>query len=421
MTWEKYVGKVIFYSKNMKRTFKSNIKEILYFIGFFLMGLSAVVIGNSYLFGTKRFQICTIVQYIAIIIFLTSFCVGKYKLMNLITVMLLGVATFLSAVVTHNLAFALFGLSIATSVRIDARKIVKNSVINNGIFLAIVIIPAMLGWIPDDIYYHGNMTAHCLGFAYYSNAPYIVLMGTIAIYWLIRSKKLERLFLVFSIPVHILVYKICTVRLTLYVYIIFLVFVLAANCINTKKQHKCLTWIATLMYPVMAALVFWASFKYRSSSILTFFNKIINYRLMFNLQGFEQYGVKLFGQQIRTSQEYIDENFINHYFYIDCGYVYMLIGYGLIIFTVIMILYILVSRYAMKNNNIKLISWCFTVCIFSVINNIMLNTALNPLPILGINLLWSNNIATNKKEIDNKQVETTKKKFAKRRRIVVKF
>lgn len=404
----------------MKRILKTNIKEILYFIGYFLMGLAAVVIGNSYLFGSRRFQLCEVVQYVAAAMFLISFCIDRYKIKNFVAVILLGVATLLVATVMHNIAFALFGLSVVTSVHINVRRIVKNSVINNIIFLTIVIVPALFGWIPDEIYYHNGMKAHCLGFAYYSNVPYLVLMGTIATYWLIQSKKMERLFLVLSIPVHILVYRISTVRVVFYVYVLFWLFVLGCSGINTKRQHKFLNWIATFMYPVMAVLVFWASFKYKSSAVLSSFNELLSYRLKFNQQGFEQYGVKLFGQQIQTSKEYIDENFINHYFYIDCGYVYMLIVYGLILFIAIMSLYILLSNYAMKTNNIKLISWCFTICVFSVINNIMFNTALNPLPILGLNLLLSGDIILGERNMDNKRGKIVKGS-SKRRKIVMKL
>ena len=39
----------------MKKLIKIN-KETLYLVGYFLMGLSAVVIGNSYLFGVIDFK-----------------------------------------------------------------------------------------------------------------------------------------------------------------------------------------------------------------------------------------------------------------------------------------------------------------------------------------------------------------------------
>ena len=363
--------------------------EILYLIGYFLMGLSAVVIANSYLFGASRFQICEVVQYISAVFFLSSFCIVKHKILDFAKLLLTGATIFISAVFMHNIAFALYGLSIVTATHIDTYKIVKSSVINNALFLTMVIVPAMLGFIPDDIYYHGNMKAHCLGFAYYSNIPYIVLMETIVGYYLTRSKRQEILFLILSFPVHILVYKICTVRLVLYVYILFLILILMLNFIK-RKHYKFLGRVATFLYPVTGALVIVASFKYKDSAILSVINLMINYRLQFNLQGFERYGVTLFGQKIENTQGYIDENFVNHYFFIDCGYVYMLIGYGLILFIIIMLIYTLLSRYAVKTYDIKLMSWCFTICVFSIINNIMFNTALNPLLIIGIKLLMSN-------------------------------
>ena len=162
------------------------------------------------------------------------------------------------------------------------------------------------------------MIAHGLGFAYYSNMPCIVFLCTIAIYWLIKSKIVERIFLIVSIPVHILVYKISTVRLVFYLYILFLVF----------------------------AFIFIVTFMFEKFRALSAFNAAINFRLSFNLQGFQKYGIRLLGQKIVTEAEHIDFNFINHYFYIDCGYVYMLIGYGIILFIIIMMIYILLSRYA---------------------------------------------------------------------------
>lgn len=93
-----------------------------------------------------------------------------------------------------------------------------------------------------------------------------------------------------------------------------MLFVLILASINVNKQHKFMTCIATFMYPLAAASVILASLKYKSSAIISAFNVMVNYRLKFNLQGFEQYGVNLLGQRIKSNQEYIDQNFVNHYF-----------------------------------------------------------------------------------------------------------
>ena len=70
----------------------------------------------------------------------------------------------------------------------------------------------------------------------------------------------------------------------------------------------------------------------------------------------------------------------------------MLIGYGAILFVIIMMIYIIISRYAVKKNDMKLFCWCVVVCLFSVINNIMFITALNPLPIIGLNLIINDRV-----------------------------
>lgn len=397
----------------MKKIIKTNTKEILYFIGYFLMGLSSVVIGNSYLFGAERFAICEVVQYISAAFFLLSFVRDKYKIKNFVSIILIGIVIFLSTAIMHNIAFGLYGLSVIVSIHIDIREIVKKSVINNIIFLLIVIIPALLGLIPNDIYHRGNTVAYGLGFVYYSNMAYIVFMSTIAIYWLIKSKKVERFFLILSVPVHILVYKISTVRLVFYLYIVFLVCAFAVDKIKKRKRHKFLLWIATVMYPTMAAFIIVSTFMYEKSKVLSAFNVAINYRLNFNLQGFQKYGVKLLGQEIKNVAEYIDDKFINHYFFIDCGYVYMLIGYGAILFIIIMMIYILLARYAVIKNDVKLFCWCVVICIFSIINNIMFNTALNPLLIIGLNLII-NDYST----LKNKKGE---RKIKFKKRLVVKI
>ena len=119
----------------MKKLIKIN-KETLYLVGYFLMGLSAVVIGNSYLFGVNRFQICEVVQYLSATIFLWSFCIDKYKIFDFVSVFLFGIVILISAIIMHDITFALYGISIVTSLHIDVRKIVKSSVINMLSFYA---------------------------------------------------------------------------------------------------------------------------------------------------------------------------------------------------------------------------------------------------------------------------------------------
>lgn len=381
-------------------THKVKKKEILFFAGYFLLGLTNIVIGNSYLFGEKRIIICKMVQYLSAIMFVGSFCVDKYKIKDFVIRIVIVALAFLVTAKSHGIGFGLCALSIITSLNINPEKIIKNSVRNNLLFITIVVFPALLGFIPDMQYVHNEMKAHSLGFAYYSNLPNILFMLTLEIYWRAKTRKKENLILILSLPIQIIIYMISTLRLTLYLYVLFLVTALGARFYNCKKKHRIMTIISTLMFPIASVGTFIISFLYEKLKLIAKFNELINYRLGFNYRGFMMYGLSLFGQKIETVEEYWDENYINHYFYIDSGYVFSILSYGIVFFLILLIMYTCISRYAVEENKIKLAVWCLMICIYLVINDVMFNTALNPLPMIAFNLMWENQ---KKKKINGKR------------------
>lgn len=381
-------------------THKVKKKEILFFAGYFLLGLTNIVIGNSYLFGEKRIIICKMVQYLSAIMFVGSFCVDKYKIKDFVIRIVIVALAFLVTAKSHGIGFGLCALSIITSLNINPEKIIKNSVRNNLLFITIVVVPALLGFIPDMQYVHNGMKAHSLGFAYYSNLPNILFMLTLEIYWRAKTRKKENLILILSLPIQIIIYMISTLRLTLYLYVLFLVTALGARFYNCKKKHRIMTIISTLMFPIASVGTFIISFLYEKLKLIAKFNELINYRLGFNYRGFMMYGLSLFGQKIETVEEYWDENYINHYFYIDSGYVFSILSYGIVFFLILLIMYTCISRYAVEENKIKLAVWCLMICIYLVINDVMFNTALNPLPMIAFNLMWENQ---KKKKINGKR------------------
>lgn len=373
----------------MRVTYKWEKKEILFFIGYFLLGLTNIVIGNSYLFGKSRLVICEIVQYISAIAFVLSFCIDRYKTKEFVIRMITAAIVFLVTAKSHSIGFGLCALSIVTSLNISAEKIIRNSIKNNLFFMLIVVVPALLGFIPNKIYVHNGIKAYSLGFAYYSNLPNIIFMVTLAIYWVSKTKIKENLFLILSFPVQVIIYKISTLRLTFYLYLLFLMAAVCAKFYNCKKEHKLMRVFSTMMFPIGCIGTFIISFLYEKSKLISKFNEVINYRLGFNYKGFMMYGLSLFGKKIEMVEEYWDANNINHYFYIDSGYVFSLLSYGIVFFGLLIAMYTFLSRYAIKNNQIKLAVWCLMICIYSVINDVMFNTALNPLPMIAFNLMWN--------------------------------
>lgn len=244
---------------------------------------------------------------------------------------------------------------------------------------------AVIGFIPNDVYIHEGKKAYALGFAYYSNIPYILLVALLAFFWLANSRKKENIILLTSIPLQILIYKISTTRLVLAIYSIFIVTVILSRILNSNRKHKILMFFSTIMFPCAAIMTFFVSIYYAKNGFFMSLNKLLNNRLEFNARAFITYKISIIGEKIITSNEGFDANYVNRYFYVDSGYVYSLISYGIVFFIILMVLYSLLSRKAIRDNDIKLAIWCFIICLFSVINNIMFKISINPLPILALN------------------------------------
>lgn len=365
--------------------------EFLYFLAFFILGFANTVITNSFLFGTSeyRHEITNYFYYMAAVLFALSFCMSKMWQTTMTKKAILCVVALIVTASIHLIGFGVSILAVIAAVGIDFKKIVKWCICTNLFYLAIVIIPAILEMIPNDTYEHYGKTAYCLGFAYYSNVPFIVIMICLMSYWLIRNRHLENMLLIIGLVINYILYKICTVRLVFYLYIMFLTLAILAKMFRWKRKNKWINFVATIMFPAASATTILASIKLYRYSILLKLDNILNGRLAMNYRGFTQYNLKIFGQKIETSKEWIDENYINHYFYIDSGYTYTLLCYGIIIFLILIFAYTMLSRYAVIRRDKKLLVCCMVICGFSIINNVLFNVNMNPFPILAMNIFLS--------------------------------
>lgn len=153
------------------------------------------------------------------------------------------------------------------------------------------------------LYYIKNFVCldYALGFSYYSNIPYMVLVVTLALFWLANSQKKEKIVLITSIPIQILIYKVSTTRLVLGIYCVFMVAVLLSRLLNTNKKHKVLIFFSAIMFPCAAIITFLISIYYTKNSFFMTLNKLLNNRLEFNARAFRMYNISIGGQKIITS------------------------------------------------------------------------------------------------------------------------
>lgn len=375
------------------KSIKVKKSELLYFTAYFLFIFAGTTISNSYLFGTSsyRHEITNICNYISTILFVASFVMQKMEIKVVLKKLVTAAVAFLVSANTHSIGFGVSIMAVISAVNIDIKKIIKCCIYTNIFCLLIVVIPALLGMIPNEVRIHNGLEAQSLGFAYYSNAPYILLMVTILLFLLAKNKKQENIIILFATPIQYLIYKTNTVRLVLYIYILFVILVFLFRFLNKNVKHNIINFLSLIMFPAATVFTVFASLNVNKYVFLTKLNDLLNSRLGFNNIGFQRYGVSLFGNKIETNSGFIDENFYNHYFYIDSGYAYALLSYGLLISILLIVLWSVLSHHAAKKNDFKLLIVCIVNCVFSFVNNLLFNISLNPILIMALNLLLSRN------------------------------
>ena len=89
--------------------------------------------------------------------------------------------------------------------------------------------------------------------------------------------------------------------------------------------------------------------------------------------GIKDYGVHLLGIQLKENTDISK----GKYFYIDSGYIKNLLGYGLIVFIMMILFYTIIMYAAILENDRVLAIWLFCIALYSIFNNLLLLVAEN--------------------------------------------
>ncbi len=268
------------------------------------------------------------------------------------------------------------------SVYAEFDEIVKVSLYTNSIVTLVIIFLSLLNVIPDYTYVHDGITAHSYGFYYYSNAAYIFLYCVVMFLHLKRGKV--RIWNYLEIIVlNIVVYQVFTTRLVYYLVFVLLIIYLVFSRINLNRMIWKVT--AAVIYPLMLAVSVLSTHLYMESGSGSFWRMIdemLSFRISFNARALVSYGVKLFGQYIPmiggTDVVYGNAS-ESSYFFVDCGYYYSLLCYGIIPTMIFIIIFSYMGIQACKNNDREIFVWLLLLAVFMLVNNYWLSVATNPI------------------------------------------
>lgn len=252
---------------------------------------------------------------------------------------------------------------------------------------AIVLMSTGLGIIEDRLYYRDvdnfeNSNAHDLGFKYYSYYAYLG-MGLVQCCIYKWRKHISFGQIAFLVAFSYIFFLLSSTRLQLYACAAFIFAILTIPYIPKMfLNNKILASLAVIAYPVICVVLYFVS-KYLILSIFydgyDELNMAMNNRLIMNEEAFMRYDVTLWGNDL----EFDTSERTNDYFYIDSGYLHVLLGDGLVFTALILLLYSILTYKLFKSHAYYLYLWVLIYAILNISNGFLVALLENPILLLA--------------------------------------
>ena len=311
-----------------------------------------------------------------------------------------------ASIISNKPEMMMYAALMCTSELTSFRRICRVCFLTCGIVVFLVFIADLLGIVPTRVFYRGTRI-YSFGFGYYNTVPYVFFFMVLEYFYYKSTyhKEVAWIGLVIILVINYILYKMTTLRLVFYlVCIVLVLYILLVKFKLFNLKSKPMVILSTLIFPVFFSLSVWLYHSYTKTS--TFFvkmDRLLSERLSLGKQALSKYSINLFGNRIETFKT------ANEYFYVDSGFLYSLLGYGLLFSGMALLIYILLCKHAAKMNDKVLLIWLIAVAIFSVINNTWISIYINPVllyfPILlkkknmDMEQIWDQNLYRRKRRI----------------------
>lgn len=282
-----------------------------------------------------------------------------------------------AAFVSNKPQMMMYAAFICTADLTNFRRIVITCFFTCVAMVVLVPIADLIGIVPKRVFHRGSVIAHSFGFGYYNVVPFTYFFLVLEFLYLkaIRNKKANWIELIIIFGLNYVLYKLSTLRLAFYLVCIILVLYIILIKFNMfKLKAKPLVIACSLTFPLLFFLSIWSNSAYNTSSpLFVKMNQLLSERLDLGHQALDMFSINLFGHYIQTIKT------ADTYFYVDSGFLFSLLGYGLLFTGMALYIYTYLCHYAAKNNKKMLFIWLSSVAVFSVINNTWISLYINPI------------------------------------------
>lgn len=376
-------------------------KKILVDLYSLILGCYTFIIGiKTSLIMDDEFSRAFIDIVFSVILLLFIIRKKSYNVKMLILYAILIVIFTVSGYFTHRIYIMTYALFIISATRCNScNRAIKAALIGSAVSGVIVLILSQIGYIPDiemvrelnnvsANWFYSNV-AHCFGYNYYHYIPYkfyFIMLGVMKV----KKKKMSWLEIFIWAFAIFVVFYYTTLRLTFYLGLFSLaLYIILIKFDWFKINNKTIKSIMTLSFPVtIVGTSLFYYFYNGENKVYAQLNLFLSGRLQLGHEAFERYPINLFGHLIETSAATSKTS----YFYLDSGYIYALLGYGVFFSIIVVIMYSCLCGFACDTNDKVLLIWLISVLIFTISNNVWVELTMNPILVI-FPIMWNQRIS----------------------------
>ena len=396
----------------MKRDYTA--QEIVFLALYAVFAACSIIDSSLIEIGTVMKYVRYLTIFLLLILFCRMYITSKRDLViAFIIVLIFGIVT-MSVHQTQLLVTMAFLICAKAT---TFRRIVWVSLLATLFSLFVVVGSCLMGFIPDYTYDRPELglIAHSFGFSYYSEIPFLLLFLWIE-YLYIRKKKLYMMEVFGCVLGSYLIFRIFSLRLVFAISIVCIIlYVVFVKYEWISLKNRFVGLCAKIGFPVCAigaiSLAYFYNPNIKWMQILD--QQVFNTRLANGCEAFRRYGASLFGQIMEmtgnTEVAYGSKSAAD-YFYVDCGYVYSYLYYGIVFTVIIVFVFAWITNRSRFNENKMLFVWAVIIMLFTVVNNAWLTVRYNPF-IFVFPMMMEDNIKQKMQNFRKKQMMCVFRKY----------
>lgn len=358
--------------------------EVLFFLGYIIYLGKFVWASTMFPFPAIINKLCLLLSIMLIGLKIILFDRYRFStLLGIAAIILCSCTAFFSTRYT-NAIFWIF--LVMGSKDLDMRKMLKIYLVVTGTIVFLAVCASLVGVIENLQYVHTDRgVRNSFGIIYVTDfAAYIFYLALI--YFYLKGPELHWVHIIFLIAVSGIVYYFCKARVDC-ICMVLIALIFGTQIFFNHVQYGFsrvkrlwnILWnkLGVFSMPILALLSIVVTYRYNpENSIMKALDKLLSSRLALGKQGFDKYGISLFGQVIEMNGMGGATTVPEDYFFIDCSYINVLLRQGVIFLLIILLVYTLICY--RNRQNIYLLFAIALVGINCIIAHHIIEVSYNP-------------------------------------------